>query len=200
MTKFYREGDKSKGICTSCKSVVGTTFELKEVPLISGKGSIDGVLAAVCDHCGNLVSIPQQSTARIRDGLFGKKCSVEVRIPRHLRDVLLTVCAEIATDTKPTEIEPFVMRYYMAHIANNKLNVGLLKKHLKSKLIEGRANDRVSFRVNEEILKKFGQKLKMVKLSRTEAIKAIILQAKVDLIDKAAPRRLREIVLSASAA
>jgi len=200
MTKFYREGDKSKGACSSCKAVVETTFKLTSVPLRSGRGKIDDVLAAICSQCGNLVSIPQQSTHRIREGLFGKKCPVEVRIPRHLRDVLLTVCVEIASDVKPTEIEPFVMRYYMAHIAHNKLNVGLLKKHLKSKLMEGRSDDRVSFRVSEGILKRFEQKIKMVKMSRTEAVKAIILQAKVDLLDKAAPRRLREIVLSASAA
>lgn len=200
MTKFYREGDQSKGVCNSCKAVVETTFKLTTVPLMSGKGKVDGVLAAVCNQCSALVSVPQQSVARIREGLFGKKCPVEVRIPKHLRDILLTICAEIASDAKPTEIEPFVMRYYMAHIAHNKLKVGLLKKHLKSKLLEGRANDRVSFRVSKQILKMFEQKLKMVRMSRTEAIKAIILQAKMDLIDKAAPRRLREIVLSASAA
>jgi hypothetical protein len=200
MTNFYREGDKSKGTCASCKAVVETTFKLTSVPLMSGRGKVDEVLAALCDRCKTLVSVPQQSIHRIREGLFGKKCPVEVRIPRHLRDVLLTVCAEIASDAKPTEIEPFVLRYYMAHIAHNKLKAGLLKKHLRSKLLEGRANDRVSFRVSEEILIRFEQKLKIVKMSRTEAIKAIILQAKVDLIDKMAPRRLREIVLLASAA
>ncbi|MDB5037557.1 MAG: hypothetical protein JWQ35_1085 [Bacteriovoracaceae bacterium] len=200
MIKFYREGDHSRGICKVCKAVVDTTFKITTVPLMSGKGKVEGVLAAACDQCGALVSVPQQSTARIQEGLFGKRCRVEVRIPKHLRDILLTICTEIASDVKPTEIEPFVMRYYMAHIASNKLKVACLKKHLRSKFLEGRANDRVSFRVSEQILKRFGQKLKMIKINQTEAIKAIILQAKMDLLDKAAPRRLREIVLSASAA
>ncbi len=200
MKKFYREGDQSKGPCSKCKAVVNTTFKLATVPLMSGKGSVEGVLAAVCDQCDSLVSVPEQSVPRIHEGLFGKKIIVEVRVPKHLRDVLLTICAEIASDSKPTEIEPFVMRYYMAYIAQNKLKIRALKRHLKSKLVEGRANDRVSFRVSEQILSRFEQKLKMAKMTRTEAIKAIILQAKTDLIDKADPRRLQEIVLSASSA
>lgn len=198
--KFYREGDSSKGICKTCKSVVPTTFQLTTVPLASGKGSVEGVLAARCNHCHGLVSLPQQSAARIREGLLGKKHSVEVRIPGHLRDVLLTICAEISSDCKPTEIEPFILRYYMAHVVHGKLKPARLKKNLKSRLAEGRSNDRISFRVSEEILNQFELKLKMVKMSRTEGIKAIILQAKSDLIDKASPKRLREIALSASAA
>lgn len=200
MTKFYREGDNSKGACPSCKKVVTTTFKPMVVPMASGKGKVDGVLAAACDVCGTLVAVPQQSAPRIREALLGKKCSVEVRIPKHLRDVLLTICSEITSEAKPTEVEPFVLRYYIAHIAHNKIKMGALRKHLKSRLMEGRANDRLSFRISEQILERFEQKLKMVKMSRTEAIKAIILQAKMDLIDKAAPRRLREITLSASAA
>lgn len=112
--------------------------------------------------------MPQQSAPRIQEALFGKRCAVEARIPRHLRDVLLTICAEIATDAGPTEIEPFVMRYYIAHIAHNKIKVAALKRHLKSRLMEGRANDRISFRISEQILNQFEKKIKMVKMTRTE--------------------------------
>jgi len=200
MGKFYCEGDASKGYCSRCKSVVRTTFKLTTLPLSSKRGSVDGVLAALCDICGEVVSIPQQSTPRIREILLDKKCSVEARIPRHLRDVLLSVCSEVASDTKATEIEPFVIRYYIAHIAHNKIKLDQLKKHLKSRLTEGKANDRISFRMSDQVFRKFEEKLKAFKMSKTEALKAIILQAKTDLIDKGAPRRLREISMSASAA
>lgn len=200
MTKFYREGDHSKGVCKSCRRVEKTTFKIRSVSLPSGKGVVSGVLASICDSCDSIVSLPQQSLPRIREAIRGKKQSIEVRIPRHLRDVLLTICLEVVPDGKPTEIEPFVLRYYMAIIADNKINVTSLRKHLKSRLMAGRSDDRISFRVSEDVLKTFEKRLKMVKMSRTEAIKAIIVQAKIDLIDKAAPRRLREIALSASAA
>ncbi len=200
MIKFYREGDESRGPCSACKMIVSTTFKVTTVPLASGKGKVEGVLAAICNQCENVVSVPQQSTARIRESIFGQKRSVEVRIPKHLRDVLLTVCHAIATDSKCTEIEPFVIRYYMAQIAHGKLKASSLKKYLKSRLSEGRANDRISLKISDQVLNQFERKIKMIKLTRTEAIKAIILQAKMDVLDKAAPRRLREIVLSASAA
>lgn len=200
MKKFYCEGEKSVGICKSCRGEVPTTFKATSVPLSSGKGKAEGVLAAICDVCGKVVAIPQQSAPRIREALFGKKISVEVRVPRHLRDVLLTICSEITEDCKPTEIEPFILRYYMAHVAKGRIQARSLKKHLKSKLLQGRASDRLSFRVSEEVLRKFEQKTKNLKLSRTDALKILILQAKVDLLDKAAPGRLKEIALSASAA
>ncbi|PIR22898.1 MAG: hypothetical protein COV44_05530 [Deltaproteobacteria bacterium CG11_big_fil_rev_8_21_14_0_20_45_16] len=200
MKRFYHEGEKSNGICKSCRTEVTTTFKSTTLALASGKGKVQGVLAAVCDDCGKVVAVPQQSAPRIREALFGKKLSVEVRVPRHLRDVLLTICSEITSDCKPTEIEPFVLRYYMAHIAHGRIQIRSLKKHLKSKLLQGRANDRLSFRVSEEVLRKFEKKIETVKLNRTDAIKMLILQAKVDLLDKAAPGRLKEIVLFASAA
>ena len=66
-----------------------TTFKLCTVPLSSGKGSVDDVLAAACDHCGHIVSIPKQSTPRIKEAFNTKKHSIEVRLPRHLLDILL---------------------------------------------------------------------------------------------------------------
>lgn len=198
--KFYCEGDRSKGICKKCKSVVPTTFRAVSLPIESSKRVIEGVLASACDQCGSIVAVPQQSAPRIQEAIFGRKCTVEIRLPKHLRDVLLNVCMEIAGEAGPREIEPFVLRYYIAHIAHNKIRVGALKKHMGSRLFDGKANDRVSFRVSELVLEQFEKKLQLIRMNRTDAIKAIILQAKVDLIDKAAPRRLREIALSASAA
>ncbi len=198
--KFYCEGDRSKGICKKCRSVVPTTFRVVSLPIENSKRVVEGVLAAACDYCKSIVSVPQQSAPRVQEAIFGRKCTVEVRLPRHLRDVLLNVCAEIAGEGGPREIEPFVLRYYIAHIAHNKIKVGALKKHIDSRLFDGKANDRVSFRISELVMEQFEKKLRFIRMNRTDAIKAIILQAKVDLIDKAAPRRLREIALSASAA
>jgi hypothetical protein len=61
----YNPGDKSSAVCQSCETVVPTTFALRDVPCSDGSGTVPGVLAAVCDLCGDVVAIPAQSTAAI---------------------------------------------------------------------------------------------------------------------------------------
>ncbi len=61
----YQRGDKSKAICWSCEALVITTFALHDVPLSDGSRIAQGVLAAVCDQCGNVVAVSAQSTSAV---------------------------------------------------------------------------------------------------------------------------------------
>lgn len=63
--KQYKEGDKSKAICSSCRTQVSTTFKMRHVPFSEIEGSVL-VLASVCDQCDLVVGIPQQSVKRIK--------------------------------------------------------------------------------------------------------------------------------------
>ncbi|WP_200798012.1 hypothetical protein [Roseivivax lentus] len=70
----YREGDRSRAICSVCGHIVSTTFALRDVPFDAGIGVVPNVLAAVCDNCGGVVAIPAQSTnaiARAHEALRG---------------------------------------------------------------------------------------------------------------------------------
>ena len=67
--EIFKLGEKSKGVCNDCKKVVPTTFKLCTVPLSSGRGTVDNSLAATCDKCDHVVSIPQQSSSRIKEAL-----------------------------------------------------------------------------------------------------------------------------------
>lgn len=71
--KIYIEGEKSKGLCECCKKMITTTFKVSSVPLSSGNGQVDGILAGTCDFCGHIVSIPQESSARVKEVLTSKK-------------------------------------------------------------------------------------------------------------------------------
>ena len=64
--KFFEAGDTSKAICESCKALVPTTFQSRDVAFDDGSGSVKDILAAVCDHCDTVVSIPAQSTPAIK--------------------------------------------------------------------------------------------------------------------------------------
>jgi len=63
--EVLKEGDKSRGICPNCEKVVKTIFRLGELKF---KGvSIKDVLQAYCTECGDSVSIPHQSTQKIKE-------------------------------------------------------------------------------------------------------------------------------------
>lgn len=64
--KRYQPGDTSKAICPHCGTLVSTTFAYRDVPFDDGNGIVRGILAAVCDKCKAVVSIPVQSTLTIR--------------------------------------------------------------------------------------------------------------------------------------
>ena len=64
---MYTIGDKSKAICENCKSVVPTTFSVRDVHFSDWSAVAESILVAVCDHCDDVVAIPAQSTPSLRE-------------------------------------------------------------------------------------------------------------------------------------
>jgi ribosomal protein S27E len=64
--KLWRAGDKSEVICPSCRHRTTTTFVARKVPLV---GRRTRLLVALCDECGNVATIPAQSTPRVKAAL-----------------------------------------------------------------------------------------------------------------------------------
>lgn len=62
---ILKEGDKSKAICERCKSIVPTTFRYAGFILNGVK--IPEVLQGFCDKCGDVVSLPHQSSYKIKE-------------------------------------------------------------------------------------------------------------------------------------
>jgi hypothetical protein len=62
---IYTEGNKSKGPCEKCQKLVSTTF--RYAPLNYNGLVIPEILQDFCDECGDAVSIPHQSSYRIRE-------------------------------------------------------------------------------------------------------------------------------------
>lgn len=68
----FKEGDKSRALCSTCKAVVPTTFRTCDVPFAEGGGYVPAILAGVCDCCGSIVSTPAQATEAIKAALQRK--------------------------------------------------------------------------------------------------------------------------------
>lgn len=197
--KIYKVGEKSKGICEKCKEVVPTTFEVETVSLSNGKGQVDDILCAVCDHCGHVVSIPQQSAPRIKESLNEKKYSIEARLPRHLLDILLLAGDQFEIGN-PEQLKDSLIRYYIGLAEYDKQIIRNIKKFSSSDFAKG-SGFRLSLKVNESIFERFEKLRKLTSLNKTQLLKGLILQINEDVLQKPAKKRLNDLekVLMASA-
>lgn len=64
--KVWKEGEKSQAYCEDCRSLVFTTFGIHDVEIAAHGILVDGIMAAACDHCGEVIAIPPQSTPSIK--------------------------------------------------------------------------------------------------------------------------------------
>lgn len=189
--KIYSEGERSQAVCKSCKSKVSTTFSICRVPYNGGKGFVEDVLAATCNNCGSIVSIPQQSVPRIKETLHSKKHSIEVRIPRHLLDILL-----LASDRfefgNPELLKDYLVRYYIGVADSDKEMINNIKKFSTSDFAKG-SGFRLSLKVNDGIQQRFIHLMKVTSLTKTQILKGIILQINEDILQSPTKKKLAEL-------
>lgn len=197
--KIFIEGEKSKGLCQTCKKLVPTTFKVSSVPLSSGKGNVDGILAARCDVCDHVVAIPQQSAPRIHETLTAKKRSIEVRVPLHLLDILVLASAEFKMGA-PEQLKDSLVRYYIALADSDKAIVKNIRRFSESEFAKG-SSYRLSLKVNEAIHERFEHLIKHTKLTKTQILKGLILQINEDVLQKPLKKRISDLqkVMFASA-
>ncbi len=197
--KIFKVGDKSKGICEKCKALVATTFSICSVPLSSGKGKVNDILAATCDDCSHVVSIPQQSAPRIKETLNTKKHSIEVRLPRHLLDILLLASDQFEIGS-PELLKDSLIRHYIGKAESDKDLLKIIKKLSQSEFAKG-AGYRLSLKVNDAIFERFEQIIKTTSLNKTEVIKGLILLINEEVLQNPLKKRMSELeaVLLASA-
>lgn len=95
MAKIYEAGDKSQAICSHCEALVETTFAYRNLPFDDGSGTVEDVLAAVCDVCGHVASIPAQSTVAIRRARDIANIPLEVKLRVSEIDILDAAARQI---------------------------------------------------------------------------------------------------------
>lgn len=83
----YRPGMKVEAPCENCKGFVPATFELGRLVMDDGT-VIDGVMRAVCDRCGSVLAVAQQSAPVIREALDRRDAGrrTTIRLPRALAE------------------------------------------------------------------------------------------------------------------
>lgn len=181
--KFYKENDKSKAICNKC-GLVNTTFKIRDVPFSTKNGCARGILAGVCDKCGEVVSVPQQSAPRIKEYMQTSKKSIEVRLPRHLLYILI-VAGDTLKARQPNTFSHFLVKYYIHNLNADKRKCKSLKKYLQTDLAKGKAGiDRLSLKMSPTMYDEFESLRIKTDLNKTQLLKALILKINDDILSK----------------
>jgi hypothetical protein len=63
----WHEGDTSSGTCNVCRKPVMTRFENRTIRPTRSRVSYSDVLVSVCTECNELVDMPRQSLAQLRE-------------------------------------------------------------------------------------------------------------------------------------
>lgn len=179
---FYRAGDVMKSVCPKCAEIRTASLLYADYRSTTTGKKIPNVLQAFCDTCGTLTTIPHQSTPRIREHLDTHMSPLEIRIAPHLEDVVYVVGDRAGTDFSDTA--KLILGFYFRD-----LNKGAMRKKLKLALDNefgtGKVTSRISLKVLGKVMTGLDKESDHLGINRSQLIKAILVQAKLDLLDHA---------------
>jgi len=186
---LYREGDRSEAICHVCEKRVTTQFAVCTVHLHESGIDVPDVLAAVCNECGGVASIPAQSAPRLKEARERRKAEeLEARIPGHLDDVVHLLSDHYAAAV--ASFRPSLLRFYLREVASDAELAVRVKALAASELAKGRARSRVSLRAPQDLLRDVRGRAREVGIaSDADLIRGILLAAKEDVLEAGHPER-----------
>ena len=189
-TKFLNEGDKSRAVCEKCKCIVSTTFRYGEYHIPGTNITVPNLLQGYCDVCKTLVSIPHQSTYKIREYLVEEKSEkIEVRVPPQFTDILNLIGHSYLKVSKPNLLCRLLTSFYLEKLSEA-VNREVNKKAffaIDPSLFGRKASDRLSFPFPKHSQDLLINVSKTSGRSKSDLVKSIIIQAKSDMLDNRNP-------------
>ncbi len=64
--RILREGQRRRAICPNCEGIVEIRYEYRTIHLEESDLDVENVLVGVCEACDDVVSIPAQSTPKLK--------------------------------------------------------------------------------------------------------------------------------------
>jgi hypothetical protein len=147
--RLYQAGEKSVGICETCRSKVSTRMEYRDYRPTGWETTVPDVLVAVCDRCDGVVAVPHQSTPKINESRKQKDSArkgIEARVPREIEDALDLIAASLNVDRKI--VRAAVLRYYLNLVAEDPAVAKEVKQRSMVRFA-GKADGRISIKVPE---------------------------------------------------
>lgn len=190
--KIVKEGDQRQVVCETC-GLITATYRLRDIEFSDGSTTVRNVLAGVCDSCDTVVSIPSQSTAKVRAEYNKVKTSVDVRLPAHYLDILNLAAQIIAPDLPESFNKPLIL-YYLHALSSGRYSSTDLHLLLNTDLAKAKSSKRLSLKLNQQSLAEINVLMQSQGLqSNTEVFKLVILKINEDIVQQKALTRLPEL-------
>lgn len=195
--RIFKEGDKSRALCSHCKKQVSTTFQVKTTTIKDGGDSyrVPDVLVSVCDICEDVVSVPQQSFAAVAEvRKKAEKETLDFRVPRHLLDVLNSSIVELGVETS-SDLRSQLFRLFVASISEKPKIKERLNKNLKSDLLKGtfKRSSRLTIKVSSQLGELFEGMKEASGLNKTQVLDSIIVEVNNDILGKEDKEHRKEV-------
>lgn len=190
--RFVKEGEKGKAICNSC-GLTNTTYLLRDLPFSDNSGTVKDILAGVCDICNEVVSIPAQSTAKIKAEYNKTRKPLEVRVPAHYIDILILASQKIDKELDESFFKTLVT-FYVHKLMKKTTDKATFETLLNSELAKAKSSKRLSFKLTERTEKELSYLISSIGIkNKSELIKGIILKINEDIVQPKTPKYFNEL-------
>ena len=190
--KILREGDRGYALAPD-RGRVEIVYEYRTVELEKSNATVRNVLVGVDTETGEVLTVPAQSTPKLKAAREAKKEDVmSVRMPRELDDVLHLVADRYRV--APRQFAPAVIRYYLTLARVDADMARRLNTLSRSRLATGRCRKDLRLRIRPELL----AWLRDVAVApegatRSAMVRGAIVAAKEDVLDDRARKRQRQL-------
>lgn len=192
---LYKSGDKSRALCETCGGLVATTFAYRDVPFDDGSGVVHDILAGVCDGCGQVVSIPAQSTPAIRRAREVADIPLEVQLPAPALEILDAAAYRIDPQATP-RFRKMLIAYYINRLAGHpgagaalKDRNVVMRKRPRVKAPRRRLSLKLAPRTNAA----FNQLRTTSGLPKTDLVLSVVDMIETDIVRPKKPRILSDL-------
>lgn len=188
--KIIEEGTRGVALAPG-RGKVSVVFEYRDLTLDSGV-VVKDVLVGVADGTGEILTIPSQSSPRIKLARqSAKEETFSVRIPFELNDVLWGVAHQLGAN--PTKFNSALIRFYLHEATDSQPMARRLKRLSASALAAKSARSKLTLRSGSELLARVKQVEEREGVSRSELVRGAVIAMKEDVFDRPRKRRLAQL-------
>jgi hypothetical protein len=186
--KILREGDTGVALAPG-RGKVPVVYRYQDYDLDSGV-RVKNVLLGIDPETGEVLTVPAQSTAKIKAARSAKDQTVEARISAELQDVIALIAAHF--ETSPQRVGPAVVRYYIGKASDSPRLERRLKRLSTSTLAQLQKRVAWKVRMRPEYASWLAEVTSADEtVTPSDILRGILVAAKEDVLDQAAdsPRK-----------
>lgn len=177
---------------------VPVIYEYRDLKLESGV-VVPDVLVGVHEESGDVLTVPAQSTPKIKESRSAPKEAVlEARVPREFQDILGLLAEHF--DANEKKLTPALIRFYLRSAVEDPRLGRRLARLSEARLAQGVRRARLRVRCESELAEKVEAVANELPGSnQSDLVRGAVLAAKEDVLDQRAARRAEKLGAVAAA-